>query len=416
VSYRIMHITGGYPNFLQGLLEGVPTTERSYDRLFRAFVDSRWGWSDYWVRGFRESGHAAEMVVCNFEALQKAWAVEHCLSYDEAHWAQQILLAQIKAWKPDVIWIQDLYFISADWRRLIREQLPNVILLGWRFSVTHDMESLRDLDVIITGADAYADSFRKSGIPAETVPLFFPEAIMDHVLPVKERSLPFIFCGTVGKADGWHSRRYRMIEELLVRTPLDVFTGKSGGESGLSWREFLLRVWPQGVKEKLPARLRHRFSLQTIYPDRFHAAVFGLDYFRLLGDAQICFNAHIDMAMGFAGNMRMFEATGMGACLLTDWKPNITEFFEPDREIVVYRTPEEAVEKAQYLLAHREEREAIAKRGQNRVLRDHTMVARLGKMDEIISRAVKMRVSLFVPRSVSEELFCEVTSPREIDK
>jgi len=59
---------------------------------------------------------------------------------------------------------------------------------------------------------------------------------------------------------------------------------------------------------------------------------------------------------------------------------------------VAYRSPEEAVEKANYLLSHRKEREAIAKCGQNRVLKDHTMAVRMIQIEMIISHTIKKKV------------------------
>jgi spore maturation protein CgeB len=58
--------------------------------------------------------------------------------------------------------------------------------------------------------------------------------------------------------------------------------------------------------------------------------------------------------------LRLFETTGIGTCLLTDWKPNISELFEP----VTYRSPAEALEKARGLLDHEPERQKIARAGQ----------------------------------------------------
>jgi spore maturation protein CgeB len=86
--------------------------------------------------------------------------------------------------------------------------------------------------------------------------------------------------------------------------------------------------------------------------------------------------------------MRLFEATGMGACLLTDWKPNLTELFEPDVEVAVYRTPAECVDKAHYLLEHDAERRAIAAAGQRRTLRDHTYERRIAVLERILLDAL----------------------------
>ena len=47
------------------------------------------------------------------------------------------------------------------------------------------------------------------------------------------------------------------------------------------------------------------------------------------------------------GAIRLFESTGLGSCLLTDYKNNLTEFFSTD-EIITYRNNDEAVEKIKY--------------------------------------------------------------------
>ncbi len=82
--------------------------------------------------------------------------------------------------------------------------------------------------------------------------------------------------------------------------------------------------------------------------------------------------------------MRLFETTGVGACLLTDWKENLSELFEPDAEVLTYRSAEECVEKVNYILEHEEERRSIAAAGQLRTLREHTFDNRAARIDEII--------------------------------
>jgi spore maturation protein CgeB len=108
----------------------------------------------------------------------------------------------------------------------------------------------------------------------------------------------------------------------------------------------------------------------------------------VLAKSKVCFNCHIDVAGNSAGNMRLFEATGVGSCLLTDWKSNLSDFFEPDREVATYRNAEECSEKVRFLLEHPQERECIAAAGQRRTLRDHTFSQRASQLDEIIRRSL----------------------------
>src|SRR5690606_30132161 len=89
--------------------------------------------------------------------------------------------------------------------------------------------------------------------------------------------------------------------------------------------------------------------------------VFGLEHMKILARSKVALNNHSEIAGNSSGNMRMFEATGMGACLLTDHKDDVATWFEPDREIVTYRSTEEAIEKAHWLLENQTQRKAIAR-------------------------------------------------------
>jgi spore maturation protein CgeB len=107
-------------------------------------------------------------------------------------------------------------------------------------------------------------------------------------------------------------------------------------------------------------------------------------YFEILARSKVALNCHIDCAENDAGNMRLYEATGMGACLVTDWKHNLKDLFEPDVELVPYHSVDECIEKVQYLLAHDGERQTIAAAGQRRVLRDHTCAQRVLQFDQLV--------------------------------
>lgn len=70
--------------------------------------------------------------------------------------------------------------------------------------------------------------------------------------------------------------------------------------------------------------------------------------------------------------MRMFEATGMRTCLLTDAREENAEIFEVDKEIVTYSTMEEFQDKVKWLTEHPEQAAQIAKAGQEKTFRVHS--------------------------------------------
>jgi len=103
---------------------------------------------------------------------------------------------------------------------------------------------------------------------------------------------------------------------------------------------------------------------------------------RVYSQSRIVFNCSI------AGDvtMRVFEGTACGALVLTDTVANgLDELFEIGREIVVYQDDRDLLEKIAYYLAHEEEREAIARAGQARTLREHTYIHRMERLIHLVS-------------------------------
>lgn len=107
--------------------------------------------------------------------------------------------------------------------------------------------------------------------------------------------------------------------------------------------------------------------------------------YQVLRDSFLTLNHHGDVPP-YANNCRLFEATGVGTLLVTDWKANLHEMFEPGKEVVSYRTPQECAEMIQYYLEHDDEREAIARAGQQRTLRDHTYYKRMQEFVDIVRK------------------------------
>ncbi|MBI9086569.1 MAG: tetratricopeptide repeat protein [Desulfobacterales bacterium] len=74
---------------------------------------------------------------------------------------------------------------------------------------------------------------------------------------------------------------------------------------------------------------------------------------------------------------RNFEIPGCGGFQLSSDAENLTEYYAEDREIVIFRSDEELVDKVRYYLAHEAEREAIARNAYDRTLAEHTWQHRL---------------------------------------
>lgn len=79
---------------------------------------------------------------------------------------------------------------------------------------------------------------------------------------------------------------------------------------------------------------------------------------------------------------RVMDIMGAGGFVMTNYCEDTADLFEEDKEIVMYKTPEELFEKADYYLKHDEEREKIARAGHDKVIANYTYEAKLKKLLE----------------------------------
>lgn len=82
--------------------------------------------------------------------------------------------------------------------------------------------------------------------------------------------------------------------------------------------------------------------------------------------------------------LRAFDIMGNKGFLLTNYQEDYMEYFEPDKDFVMYGSYEEAVEKAVYYLKNEEERKKIANNGFDKVMKEHTYTDRVNVMCSFI--------------------------------
>ncbi len=79
-------------------------------------------------------------------------------------------------------------------------------------------------------------------------------------------------------------------------------------------------------------------------------------------------------------NSRIFEVPGCRGFLITSTAKDLERYYIPDEEIVVASSIEELTDKARHYLSHDTEREAIARRGYQRTMQEHTWAHRFGNI------------------------------------
>lgn len=77
---------------------------------------------------------------------------------------------------------------------------------------------------------------------------------------------------------------------------------------------------------------------------------------------------------------RVMDVMGAGGFVMTNYCEETAELFEENKEIVMFKTPEELLEKVEYYLQHDKEREQIARAGHDKVLDHYTYEKKLEKL------------------------------------
>ena len=91
------------------------------------------------------------------------------------------------------------------------------------------------------------------------------------------------------------------------------------------------------------------------------------------------------VAAGWSPSVRLFEAAACGVPMVSDWWEGLDAFFEPDREILVARDPDDV---QKYLTETSDEtRRAIGQRARTRVLREHTADRRAEELEKLVREA-----------------------------
>ncbi|MCM2265295.1 MAG: glycosyltransferase [Desulfuromonadales bacterium] len=376
---RMLKASSFYSRFLDSLYGNDPElANRSYAEQYATIFGASFAWADFWKLNLESSGLYEVMeTVINAEHLQKSWAREHNAAWSDQSWRLDILKAQIAEFQPDIFFSHDFDIITPEFRAEIKLKFPCVrLIVGWNGIALHDAAKFANIDLLLTGLDDTVRFFQSHGIEAMEVRFGFETSIIDKIGEVGHYC-PVSFVGGISLMQGGHYRRLKLLSAVSKQTSLELWL------SGSSFPEVI-----KGGLKYLKRRDLHAFAAHLQALPRYgrllaksRGEAFGLDMYRILASSRITLNSHIDAAGGKAGNIRLFEATGAGACLVTDWKENLEDMFKLEEEVVTYRTPEEAAEKIAYLLEHENERCRIATAGQARTLRDHTFKRMVDEAD-----------------------------------
>lgn len=375
---KLAYLTTIYPIYMQKLY-GVRTglAQEPFEQQRELIESDAFGWADFWQKALLPLGYQVYDVLANVQPLQWAWAKENGFtSYAEDNWVFSISMEQIRRFQPDILFIDDYHTFSAAWIAAVRRCCPSIrLVLGWCGAPYRDGSVFAEYDVVLSCVPELVKDFANQGHASYHMNHGFDPRILTR-LENKGTSadIDFSFIGQIMLANNYHVKRAQLLTALVQQVKMEIYSPMFESPSQI---------------EQLRPFLR--------------PSVFGLEMFNTLKRSKLTFNSHIDVSANSASNMRLFEATGMGTCLVTDWKQNISTLFVPDQEVVTYKSVEECVEKVKWLQAHPAEAKRIGAAGQQKTLRQHTYGLRALELDKVIRTALEKNVRSISQRRQAEQ-------------
>ena len=375
---KILTVDTYYPAFLERHYgEHAGLAQCGYDEQLTSLMGRCFGTADAYGACFRDLGHQAADVVVNCDPLQLRWAAEH----GAAVWYRRlaglvkergvtaarraIARAQVDEYDPDVIYAQDLSFHS--FRDLDRMRRRGRLVVGQIASRPPVVERLRRFDLITTSFPHFVPRFRSQGIDSEYLRIGFLPKVLgklrdERIEPSPEADRPYSASFVGGIDPRVHGRGTDLVERLCRRCEVD--------------------VWGYGADA---------LSRDSPILERYHGEAWGLDMYAILARSKIAINRHIDAAEDYSNNMRLYEATGVGALLMTEASQNLDSLLKPGQEAIAYEGLDDLVEKVRYFSEHDEERCRVAAAGQARTLSCHTYEQVIAELAGILESRLEHR-------------------------
>ena len=403
MSYRMLSVSSMYPGFLDAFYNDNPDLiPADYEANYKALMADSTEFAASYSRTLSRLGMSVHTIISNDDILQKKWGAEHLI---KAKGKEKIIIQQIKYYQPKILWIEDFRFIDIDTLSALKERVSSIkLIIGYHCAPisASTLRKLQKTDMTITCTPGIKKQLEDSGVNAYLVYHGFDTDLSDKNVnePIVPSS-PVVFTGSLYQGEGYHNDRIDLIEYLIGRgIKIDLFGNIESGcrigvKKGLNLIYRALKKLKIGQPKRYCSALKWGRSPVRQYPqpiiESVRRPVFGAELYSMIRNTQIVLNSHAEVAGDYAGNMRLFEVTGNGSCLLTDNKLNMADLFEPGKEVVVYNDGEDCANKIKWLLENETERIKIARAGQQRTLKDHTVEIRCRIIMEIIRREMGIR-------------------------
>jgi len=344
----------------------------NYENHQKILFQDRFAWSDSFKNTFEKKDgiHVQEIIVNDYK-LQKKWIEENYKFFFNDNWEIEYLKKQLEYYKPNIVFINNPVLDKSFYEIISSYKIKIITYDG---VCSHNKNLINYSDLIISCLKSTCEFYSKNNKKVFYMSHGFDLRILQDLdnETIKKGSL---FVGNIRNIK--HSKRIDLLDKSLSKTDLNVWIGdaeKNYNKSDFK-KIFKLKAFLSNLKYFIHLQKAKKILRKN------KGSIFGMKMYKLLNQSRVILNNHIDNSGDEMANIRTFESTGVGSCLVTDYKNNYSNFFSDD-EIVLFRNNDEAVEKINYLSKNPKIAAEIAKRGMKKVHSKHLLENRWNSLYE----------------------------------
>lgn len=356
--YKAFHAYQSYLDYLYNKNQELKVSTFIEQRHKLIYDGSPWIFS--WSTNNIDENIEIFETVHNCEYLQKAWSAKF---KDDIDWQINIVFEQIRDMQPDICVLYPPQLFDEEKINNIRNLVHHdLLIIGYDGMDRKNIKLYQAYDLIITCSKYISEYYVLNNKLTYTLNFGFDEQILNRINTNKKVKYDIGFSGSIYQ--NVHDGRYELLRNFTKKNKVAI---RSDFAQDIDLSLFSKNQLKRLIKQK---DIQNYFGLWRVDKSNF-GPLYGLEMYQFLRDSKVSLNMHGDK-IAFAANVRLYEITGVGSCLLTDWKENIAEIFDVDKEVVTYQCVEEAIDKSKFLIKHDNIRQKIALAGQYKTLSEYT--------------------------------------------
>jgi hypothetical protein len=326
---KFLRISSLYPQLISQYYNNFKFIKKQrYKSQYNHAMSQKFSISNFLTREIKKKNIETFEIISNLKYLQLAWLKE----FGDKNKKKSIIAQQILYYKPDIIFFGNIDLVDNEILEILNEDsFKKVIKIVYHCApiTQNQIYKLKHLTFLVTCVEDYKKKF-KYFIDTILIPHAFDRSCYKEV---KRRDIDISFIGSLFLKKKLHLNRVEILYKIM--------RSKMRSYISVNFKNFYINFFIIILKNII-FNAPIVFKILYIFINS-RKALFGKRMYEVLQRSKVMLNMHIADTK-YAGNMRLFEGTGSGCLVVTDYKQGLEKFFVNKKEILVYNSDSMALD------------------------------------------------------------------------